>query len=243
MFIIKVFDILKVFLFSTFDDGKLLEKTKLKHQARAGATANMVNGRVYVFGGCAPYFEHWAESLDPFDENHQWVPIPSPENIRPNWMRGCLLLSGQLLVMSDHGVVAFDPNQESSWGPVPNEVIVGWTGKATVVEERLYKYHTGKVVGYDEKLNKWRPVLGLDILPKFSYGATLTNFDGVLCLIWPHKESAVGRRRKMMVDWAGIRVVDLGEEEGLFGSILWRETVTLGVPSSNIIRDCVVTRF
>ncbi|KAJ3670646.1 hypothetical protein LUZ60_008072 [Juncus effusus] len=215
--------------------------------AREFAASNVINGRIYTIGGCLPHSESWAESLDPFEKNPKWVPIPSPENIREKWMHGCVVLSNRLLAMADRGGVSYDPSQESPWGSVPKRVDLGWKGRAAVVDEILYTYdYTGKIKGYDPKTDKWRRVLGLDKhLPKFLCGATLVGFDGILCLIWENKNKGnnlKGRKKEMVVDWAGIRVVDLGEE-GLVGSILWWETVALGLPNGSSIAHCLVTQF
>ncbi|KAJ3670645.1 hypothetical protein LUZ60_008071 [Juncus effusus] len=152
-------------------------------------------------------------------------------------MHGCLVLSNRLLAMADRG------------GPLPKRLYLVWKGRADVVEEIeiLYTYdYTGKFKGYVPKIDKWRRVLGLDKhLPKFLCGETLVDFDGILCLIWENKNkenNKKGRRKEMVVDWAGIRVLDLGDE-GLFGSILWWETVALGLPNGSSIAHCLVTRF
>ncbi|KAJ3670644.1 hypothetical protein LUZ60_008070 [Juncus effusus] len=211
--------------------------------AREFAACNVLNGRIYAIGGCLPHSESWAESLDPFEKNPKWVPIPSPENIPEKRMHGCVVLSNRLLAMADRGGVTYDPSIESPWGSVPKRMDPVWKGRAAVVEEILYTVdYMGKIMGYDEKTNEWRLVLGLDEhLPNFLYEATLVDFDGILCLIWENKYKR-NNSKEMVVDWVGIRVVDLGEE-GLVGSILWWETVALCLPDRSSIVQCLVTQF
>lgn len=213
--------------------------------AREFAAASFLNGRLYAIGGCLPSSEGWAESFNPFDKNPQWVPIDSPVHVREKWMHGCVVLSGQVLAMADRGGVAYDPGQDTgscSWGPVPKRLDLGWKGRAVVVNGILYTYdYMGKIKGYDPVMDKWKPVMGVDKhLPKFLCGATLANLYGVLCVIWEQRNG--GKQKEMMVDWAGIRVTDL-RNEGLHGSILWWETVALGMPYGSAIAHCVVAEF
>lgn len=215
--------------------------------AREFAAASFLNGRVYAIGGCLPSSEAWAESLDPFDRNPQWVPIDSPVDVRKKWMHGCVVLLGRILAMADRGGVAYDPGQDtgscSAWGPVPKRLDLEWKGRAVVVNGILYSYdYMGKIKGYDPVIDKWRPVMGVDEhLPKFLCGATLANLRGVLCLIWEQRRNG-GKQKEMVVDWAGIRVTDL-HEEGLHGTILWWETVALGMPNGSAIAHCAVAEF
>ncbi|KAJ4796503.1 kelch repeat F-box protein [Rhynchospora pubera] len=215
--------------------------------AREFSASSFLNGRIYAIGGCLPSSEAWAESLDPFDRNSQWVPIDSPLHMRNKWMHGCVVLSGQVLAMADRGGVAYDPGQStgscSAWGPVPKRLDLGWKGRAVVVNGILYSYdYMGKIKGYDAGIDKWRTVLGVNKnLPKFLCGATLANLHGILCVIWEQRRNEKNRK-EMVVDWAGIRVTDLGSE-GLHGSILWWETAALGVPYGSAIAHCVVAEF
>ncbi|KAJ3702663.1 hypothetical protein LUZ61_006368 [Rhynchospora tenuis] len=215
--------------------------------AREHAAASIVNGRMYAIGGCLPSSEVWAESLNPFDGSPQWVTIDSPVHVRKKTMHGCLLLSGQILALAVWGGVAYDPGQNtgscSAWGPVPKQLNLGWIGKAVVMNDIVYSCdYMGRIVGYDARMDKWRTVLGIDEnLPKFHNGVTLANLHGVLCVIWKQRSNE-NKSKEMMVDWVGIGVTDLGSD-GLHGSILWWETVALGVPRGSAISHCVVAEF
>ncbi|KAJ4796502.1 kelch repeat F-box protein [Rhynchospora pubera] len=215
--------------------------------AREYAAASFLNGCMYAIGGCLPSSEVWAESLNPFDGNPQWVPIDSPVHRRKKKMNGCVMLSGQILALAVWGGVAYDPDQDtgscSAWGPVPKKLDLGWIGKAVVVNDIVYSCdYMGRIVGYDAGMDKWRTVSGIDKnLPKFHNGVTLANLHGVLCVIWKQRSNE-NKSKEMMVDWVGIRATDFGSE-GLHGSILWWETVALGVPCGSAIAHCIVAEF
>ncbi|KAJ4767596.1 F-box/kelch-repeat protein SKIP6 [Rhynchospora pubera] len=198
-------------------------------------------------GGCSPSSEAWAESLNLFDRNPQWVPIDSPRFLRNKWMHGCLVLSGQIVAMSGQFVFAYDPGQNTgscpAWVPAPEELDLGWRRWAVVVNNIVYSYdYTDKIVGYDAGMDNWSTVLGVDKnIPKCKSGVTLANLNGILCVIW--REQIFGSKRKeMVVDWVGIEVTNLGSE-GLHGSILWQETVSLDLPCGSSIAHCVVAEF
>ncbi|KAJ4750552.1 kelch repeat F-box protein [Rhynchospora pubera] len=215
--------------------------------AREFAAVSYLNGRLYVMGGCSPSSEAWAESLNLFDRNPQWVPIDSPRFLRNKWMHGCLVLSGQIVAMAGQFVFGYDPGQNTgscpAWVPAPEELDLGSRRWAVVVNNIVYSYdYTGKIVGYDTGMDNWSTVLGVDKnIPKCKSGVTLANLNGILCVIW--REQIFGSKRKeMVVDWVGIEVTNLGSK-GLHGSILWQETVSLDLPCGSSIAHCVVAEF
>ncbi|KAJ4750551.1 kelch repeat F-box protein [Rhynchospora pubera] len=216
--------------------------------ARKSAAACFLDGHIYVIGGCLPSSEVWAESLNLFDENPQWVSIDSPVHLRSDFMYDGVVLSSRILAKSlvDPGVVAYDPSQNtgscSTWAMVPEGLKLGWKRRSAVVNGILYTHDfMFEIKGYDAGKDKWRPVMGIDIFPKFPNCVQLLNFHGVLCVIWL-QSSIENNTSEMVANWVGIGVTDLGSE-GLHGSILWREIVALGVPCDSSILHSVVAEF
>ncbi|KAJ3702665.1 hypothetical protein LUZ61_006370 [Rhynchospora tenuis] len=224
--------------------------------ARECAAASFLNGRIYAIGGCLPSSEAWAESLNLFDKNPQWVPIDSPVDLRSEFMSECVVFSSKILaramgysdaVAYDPSVVPYDPVQNtgscSAWVSAPTGLDIGWNGSSVVVNGILYTYDSMREIKwYNAGTDKWRPLMGIDKdLPKFLNFARLVNFNGVLCVIWP-QQTFGNKRKEMMVNWVGIGVTDLGSE-GLHGSILWCETVALNMPYDSAIEHCVVAEF
>ncbi|KAJ3702664.1 hypothetical protein LUZ61_006369 [Rhynchospora tenuis] len=217
--------------------------------ARKAVAACFLDGRIYAIGGWLGSSEVWAESLNPFDTNPQWVPIDTPFHLRSDFMFDCVVLSSRIVAktLAHPGLVAYDPGQNtgscSAWVLMPEGLKLGWTGRSAVVNSVLYTYDSVyKIKGYDAGTDKWRPVMGVDIdLPTFAICVKLVNFHGVLCVIWL-QSSIENNTNEMVVNWMGLGVTDLGSE-GLHGSILWLENVAVGVPFGSYILHGVVADF
>ncbi|XP_074576362.1 F-box/kelch-repeat protein SKIP6-like [Curcuma longa] len=209
--------------------------------AREFAAAAALGGRIYAIGGCLPWADAWAESLDPA-AGGKWAVVPSPMLVREKWMHGCAVLAGRILAVADRGGVVYDPAaplDEARWGPVPPVLDDGWRGRATVVGGILYSYDfLGKIRGYDPESDEWKQVEGVEKeLPTFLCGATLTNLGGLLCLLWTGKDLASGRK-EMVIEWAGIEISKTTDGR-LQGSLLWQEPVVLDAPKGSYIAHCV----
>ncbi|KAG9451198.1 hypothetical protein H6P81_011163 [Aristolochia fimbriata] len=154
--------------------------------AREFAAAGVLNGKIYVIGGCLvdsySRSTSWAEVFDP--EVGSWAPVPSPVEIRERWMHGCAVLEGKIFAMADRGGVVYDPKM-SIWDVVPKRLDLGWRGRAAVVDGILFCYdYLWKIRGYNVIEDKWKELKGVDKdLPKLS-GATLANVGGRLNVVW-----------------------------------------------------------
>ncbi|KAJ3702666.1 hypothetical protein LUZ61_006371 [Rhynchospora tenuis] len=221
--------------------------------ARKNMAACFLDGRIYVIGGCIHSSDVWAESLNPFDRNPQWVPIDSPMDgpmhlQRSNFMYDSVVVSGQILAKTfNQDVVAYSLGENtgscSAWVSVPEGLkLLRWIGTCAVVNGILYSvYDSCTIKAYDAVTDKWCPVRGIDInLPKFPTSVKLVNFHGVLCVIW--LQSSIENNKSDLVNWLGIRVTDFGSK-GVHGSILWWEIVALGVPCGSPILHSVVVEF
>lgn len=208
--------------------------------AREFAAAGALGGRIYVVGGCLPWSDSWAEALDP--DSGVWAPVPSPPHLRKKWMHGSAVLGGRLLAVAGGGKVVFDPAAEPAWGEVPLALDCGWRVPAAVVDGILYSYdRSGRITGYDQSADKWKPVEGVEKeLPKFLFGSKMTNLGGFLCLVWEGKGG--GGSKGMEIECAGIQVVRTGCG-GFRGSIAWRELATVATPRGSAMAHCVALEF
>ncbi|KAK8971161.1 F-box/kelch-repeat protein SKIP6 [Platanthera guangdongensis] len=214
--------------------------------SRVFATAGAIANRIYTFGGCLNIYESWAEE---FNLERGWRRIPSPPMIREKWMHGNAVIGGKLLAVADRGGVVLDlavasaeteEVQLKAWGTAPATLDFGWRGKMVAVGEVLYSYDfRGKIRGYDLVKEEWKTVKGVDKeLPKFSYGATLSNFGEMLCLVWEGR----GRSEGMEIFCAGIRVTVTNSGQ-LQGSVEWLETIDLAIPKGSSIVHCISVEF
>ncbi|KAK6922923.1 Kelch repeat type 1 [Dillenia turbinata] len=202
---------------------------------REFAAAGVVNGKVYVLGGCLvdtwARSTNWAEVFDP--EIGSWATVPSPIEVRDKWMHASAVMGDRIYAMADRGGVVFDP-REKLWSGVSTELDLGWRGRGAVVDGVLYCYdYLGKIRGFDEEEDKWKEVRGLEKgLPKFLCGATMANVGGRLVVVWEAKINS--KETQISCAEIEVRKDDNGD---LLGTIVW-SAVILSVPSGSSIVHC-----
>ncbi|KAI3835504.1 hypothetical protein MKW92_023830 [Papaver armeniacum] len=214
------------------------KKWELGPRMRVGrefAAAGVVNGRIYVIGGCLidswSKSTHWAEVFDPVVGN--WEAVSSLVDVKEKWMHGCAVIGDKVYAMADRGGVVYD-TKELSWDVVNTEIDLGWRGRATVVDGVLFCYdYLGKIRGFDENVGCWRELKGLDSgLHKFLCGATMANVGGNLCVLWERK----GMGKEMEI-WCAEISIRKGSGE-LWGSIVWSQVIIV-VPNGSSVVHCL----
>ncbi|KAK9271902.1 hypothetical protein L1049_002267 [Liquidambar formosana] len=143
---------------------------------REFAAAGVVDGRIYVMGGCLvdtwAKSTNWAEVFDPVVG--RWATVVSPVEVREKWMHASAVVGGKVFAMADRGGVVFNP-----------------------------KWRLGRIRGFDVEKDTWKEVKGIDEgLPKFLCGATMANVGGRLVVVWEGK----GNGKEMEVSCAEIDV-------------------------------------
>lgn len=202
---------------------------------REFAAAGVVNGKIYVMGGCVvdnwARSMNWAEVFDPL--TGLWAALPSPIEVRDKWMHASAVVGDRVYAMADRGGVVYNAGG-GEWGSVTKRLDLGWRGRAAVVGGVLYCYdYLGKIRGYDMKEDVWKELKGVEKgLPRFLCGATMVNFDERLCVAWEGKRNG----KEVDIMCAEIEVwKDKGG--GLSGSILWSDVI-LVVPNGASIVHC-----
>ncbi|KAL5538681.1 hypothetical protein UlMin_044124 [Ulmus minor] len=208
---------------------------------REFAAAGVVDGKIYVMGGCVAdswaKATHWAEVFDPVIG--RWEAVPSRVEVREKWMHANAVVGGKIYAMADRGGVVFDPKTKV-WEGVGSELDLGWRGRACVIDGVLYCYDfLGKIRGFDVGNDEWKELKGVDKgLPKFLCGATMANVGGRLVVVWEEKGKGNGNGKKKEVEiWcAEIEVKKIGDWD-LWGKILWSNKV-LSLPFGSCIVHC-----
>lgn len=199
---------------------------------REYAVAEVVDGRIYVLGGCLVDTTEWAEVFDP--EIGEWETVMSPIEVRDKWVHGSVVMEARILFVTGSGLgggFIFDP-KEMTWEVFPIELKSRWSGRAAVVQEVLYcfDYHLGKVRGYDAESDVWKEVKGIEeIMPKLLFGVEMASMGGSLVLVWEEK----GNGGEKEVSCAEIEIrTDVDGE--LWGWIVWSDVI-LSVPPRSAI--------
>ncbi|GAB2279357.1 hypothetical protein Dimus_013999 [Dionaea muscipula] len=207
---------------------------------REFAAAGVVDGKIYVMGGCVANTwarsKNWAEVFDPVAGC--WATVPCPVEVKETLMHSCAVVDGKVYGMADRGGVVFDPGS-GEWNPVSKRLDLGWRGRVAVVDGVLYSYdYLGKIKGFDVGKDVWKELRGVEKgLPKFLCGATMANVDGSLLVVWEGK----GNGKKMDVFCAEIEVKrdDHGE---LLGSIIWSDVIAV-IPMRSSLVHCLAVAF
>ncbi|KAH7565891.1 hypothetical protein JRO89_XS08G0033400 [Xanthoceras sorbifolium] len=208
-----------------------------EHARRPGVPGcRVVGGRIYVIGGCLvdtwARSRNWAEVFDP--KTGSWNAVSSQIEIREKWMHASAVIDDTVYAMADRGGVKYDP-KNLSWESVENEVDMGWRGRGCVVDGVLYCYdYLGKIRGFDKNRGEWTELRGVEGLPRFLCGATMTSLGGKLVVVW---EENGGSRKEMGIRCAEIAVERGGDGE-LWGKIVWSDVV-LSVPKGSSIVHCM----
>lgn len=204
---------------------------------REFAAAGVVNGKIYVMGGCVGdnfvKSMNWSEVFDPV--TGFWTAVPSPIEVRDKWMHASCVIDGKLYAMADRGGVVYNPAAREWGSGVPKRLDLGWRGRAAVVDGVLYCYDfLGKIRGYDVEKDGWKELEGVDkSLPKFLCGATMVNLNGRLCVVWERK----GGKKESEIMCAEIEVRK-DDDVGLSGSVVWSDVI-LRVPFGSSIVHCL----
>ncbi|KAF5480751.1 hypothetical protein F2P56_001468 [Juglans regia] len=218
--------------------NKWLPTTSMR-VGREFSAAGVVDGRIYVMGGCVvdtwARSTHWAEAFDP--RTGKWEAVPSPIEVRDKWMHASAVVDGKIYAMADRGGIVYDP-RNGKWESVESELDLGWRGRACVVDGILYCYDfLGKIRGFDGREKEWRELRGVENgLPRFLCGATMANVGGNLVVVW--EEKGRGRVKETEIWCAEIGVEKRQDGRELWGKIGWVEKVR-SVPSGSSIVHCV----
>lgn len=190
---------------------------------REFAAAGVIEGRIYVLGGCYPGSlagtAAWAEVYDPL--TNRWSSIPSPPERRYKWMHGNAVLEGKLFAVADMGGIIFNPSS-STWNSISVNLDLGWKRRAAVVNNILFSCNNlGKILGYDLEQDQWLEVQGWEQdVPKMVSCAMLTNVAGKLYVLW----EIPGRGWDTKLALAALDIHK--EQRMLWGKVLWYHVIS-----------------
>ncbi|KAJ4965974.1 hypothetical protein NE237_017823 [Protea cynaroides] len=203
------------------------------HIGRKLAIAGVLNGKIYVMGGCGQS-TNWAEVFDPV--LGFWAPIPSPVEVTRRLFCASAVMEEKFYALAYYqGGVVFDPC-DSSWRNAPTELSLRWRGRV-VVDGILYCYDGfGKIKGFDLKEGKWKELKGVQRdSPAFIVDVVMANVGGRLFVLW------VENRNQTEISCSEVEV-SKDSNGGLWGSIVWSEVI-LAVPVSSYIAACLAVEF
>ncbi|KAG7568978.1 Kelch-type beta propeller [Arabidopsis thaliana x Arabidopsis arenosa] len=214
---------------------------------RYHAAAGVIDGNIYVIGGCKKRDADWVEVFDVTTETWETVPSQCPEDASENGeFVTYVVMHGRIFTLELGGCFAYEPRQGlwQSWG-VESELMRYWNSSTScVVGDLLYAIDLTCSLGYPIVVyypNElvWGPVLGgySYNLPLLSYNwSKMANFGGKLVILgkysWGSKdiwciEIALETRQENQI-W--------GEVESI--SLVFRDEIMM--PSIELCRTVMV---
>ncbi|CAH8278430.1 unnamed protein product [Arabidopsis lyrata] len=192
--------------------------------------------RSWIAGGCP----NGDLLIEVFDAKTQiWNLVPSPY-----WDCGMgvyiqLSIKGRFHLMTGREGMAYNP-MESRWDQVEQEMGLNWFC-CSAVENVLYSYYRGEFKWYDNKVQCWRSLKGLEGLPKFvTYSRVkLADYGGNMAVLWDKYAPASGYMDKMI--WCAEISLERRNSEEIWGKVKWFDAV-LKVPKSyEFVHDLAAT--
>ncbi|CAL9231852.1 unnamed protein product [Arabidopsis halleri] len=197
--------------------------------ARARALAHVLNGKIYVMGGCGD--EESANWGEVFDINTQtWEPLPDPgAELRFSSIRRIEVIQGKLYVRSNEMKDSVYDPKEGKWDVTLKSPV------QCSIDNVQYYCDKQSCCWYDTNSKKWREVKGLDMLNKNRRCGMIeiANYDGKLLVLWDKYFVHPGTCQIKDI-WCAVIALErrVGSDE-VWGNIEWANIV-LTVPSSYV---------
>ncbi|XP_019101428.1 PREDICTED: putative F-box/kelch-repeat protein At2g29800 isoform X2 [Camelina sativa] len=161
---------------------------------RCYAASGVIDGNIYVVGGRKKRYDDWVEVFDV--EKGIWETVPGLCCFLAS-SRGVFrihaVLDNKIYMLDGNHCLAYDPRLRrwQNWGPASQQRLF-WHASSCVVADLLYAIINvpdvsavgSSIVVYDPKDMVWRPVKGLDDLPRLVYyESRMVSFGGKLVIL------------------------------------------------------------
>ncbi|CAL9228548.1 unnamed protein product [Arabidopsis halleri] len=199
--------------------------------ARNYPTATVLNGKIYVAGGCEECIS--LDCIEVFDPKTQtWDSVASPGTERcERLVYKSVGIEGKYHLFGGAGHVAYDP-KEGRWDSVGMDMDMGRTWVSyCVINNILFYYNNRKFKWYDYKGRFWRKLMGLERLIKFlCYSrVNLAAYGDKMAVLW---ETSVPSSSKNKMIWCAEITIERHDIYEICGKTQWFDVV-LRVPKSH----------
>ncbi|KAG7594283.1 Kelch repeat type 1 [Arabidopsis thaliana x Arabidopsis arenosa] len=218
------------------------EAPSLKVERMWYPSASVVDGKIYVAGGCQDEVSKSSKSMEVFDTKTQiwdYVPIPYLDQYT-GWQTKSTCIEGKLYLMIEGKVLAYDP-EEGRWDLVEQEMGTNKWFSNCLIENVLYCFYSGVLEWYDNKVRLWKPIKGLTGLPhgfatvRF---VKLASYGGKMAVFWD--TTCEPRSGKKMV-WCAVIALERLNVEEIWGLVEWCDPVLIVPKLTHIENALAVT--
>lgn len=193
--------------------------------ARSYPTASVLDGRIYVAGGCEDCDS--LTCIEVFDPNTQrWESVASHGRCE-RLVYKSVGIEGKFHLLGGGSHVAYNA-REGRWDLVGREMDMGraWVSYC-VVKNVLVYYHERdrEFKWYDYKGRFWRKLMGLERLVKFlCYSRVhLADYGGKMAVLWDTFVPGSGSKNKMI--WCAEVNLESHDVYDVCGEIVWFDVV------------------
>ncbi|CAH2075940.1 unnamed protein product [Thlaspi arvense] len=149
--------------------------------ARGCAATGVVDGKVYVIGGCKARSVDWIEMFDLKTKKWESVSGPCNEEVYEKTIKS-FVMDEKIYVMDRNSSFVYDP-KEKSWETEP-ELNRGWRVGSCVIDNMLYTFgENNQIKLYDPSTHVWRVLKGVEDLHEPPSWARLANYGGKLAVL------------------------------------------------------------
>ncbi|KFK37513.1 hypothetical protein AALP_AA4G267000 [Arabis alpina] len=157
------------------------------------ASSSLVDGKIYVAGGCDLNSSNRIEVFDP--KTQTWGYVTSPRiSVKETHNEFCvkrvlvetLGLEGKLYLFGNGEFVVYNP-KEDSWSPIgmeeDSDISCAINNRHCVVDDVLFYWEKGVFKWYDSKVRSWKELLGVVGLPAFKW-CEMVDLGGKMAVWW-----------------------------------------------------------
>ncbi|CAH8369280.1 unnamed protein product [Eruca vesicaria subsp. sativa] len=202
--------------------------------SRVNPAACVLDGKIYVLGGCKAAAKSWGEVFD--TKTRTWEPLPDPgDELRfSSVIRKIEIIGGKLYVTSNEEKDSVYDPKTRKWEAI--EKIIDGDSRC-MVGNIYYSCRRGCCMWYDTECNEWKHVKGLSSFNKSCRRGWIetVQYCGKLLILW---DKFVHYEEKTIC--CALIALEKRRHGQVWGKVEWSNGV-LTVPSSyGFLRSCVI---
>lgn len=151
-------------------------------QARGCAAAGIIDGKLYVIGGCSPLSLNWVEAFDL--KTQTWESVMGLYNVEVHEKTiRSFVMGDKIYIMDRKNSFVYDPKQ----GRLESDMLLDtlWSVGSCVIDDKLYTFgNNNEILMFDPIARVWRRVKGLKELHEKRDGSRMANLGGKLVILF-----------------------------------------------------------
>ncbi|WZY86298.1 putative F-box/kelch-repeat protein At3g24610 [Brassica napus] len=190
--------------------------------ARAPAITGVVNGKIYVVGGCGhKYSSEWAEVFDPKMETWETLSVPEDVFFTFCLSRHCMVMDDKIYAVSQFSeTICYSPGNDK-WEQGSRDLAGGVKRGWCVVGKLLYSCHVSGTVLWCEPMDleksnpfTWKEVKGLESLQNQLSSSRMVHH------VWGYNSPTLGFSNEFEDQVPGFKLCNSGRNILLYWDVL-----------------------